>query len=328
VRRRDFIKAIAGAATLAPRAAPAQQSAPIARIGFFSASPQNPAVVRSYPVFLAELHRLGFTAGQNAVIEYRRNDEGESKAFAAAADLIDAKVDVIVAVGPELALKAARTASRTTPIVVVAVNYDPIAGGYVSNMARPDGNITGLFYRAPELAVKQVELLVEAIPDDKSLAVLWEPASAEQFEFARRAMQSLNVEWFSHKLENPPFNFDEAFEAIARDGTRRLLVLSGPAFADQSAKIAGLALRYRLPTMFTFPYYVEDGGLMSYGIDPAPMLKRAATYVARILRGAQPADLPVERPANFELTLNLKTARTIGVTFPTSILVRADEVIE
>jgi len=268
------------------------------------------------------------SASDEKLIEYRRADEGASKAFAAAAELIRSKVDVVVTFGPEIALKAAVAASQTIPIVMIAVNFDPIAGGYVSDIARPDRNITGLVYRAPELAAKQLELLVEAFPDDKPIAALWEPASAEQFDAAQRTAQSLHIELRSHKVENPPFDFDEAFRAIAQDGSRMLLVLSGPSFGMQHAHIADLAIQHRLPTMFTFKYYVEAGGLMSYGIDTVPIFRRAASFVAKILRGAKPSDLPVEQPTKFEFTLNLKTAKAIGVSVPTSILLRADEVIE
>ena len=327
MRRREIIKLLGGAAVTWPLTARAQQGGQIPRIGFLAADPDNPLFAASYPAFLAELRKLGFTEGEK-LIEYRRTDEGTSKAFAAAAELIRSKVDVVVTFGPEITLKAAVAASQTIPIVMIAVNFDPVAGGYVSDIARPDRNITGLVYRAPELAAKQLELLVEAFPDDKPIAALWEPASAEQFNSAQREAESMHVELRSHKLENPPYDFDEAFRAIAQDGSRMLLVLSGPLFGMQHAHIADLAIQHRLPTMFTFKYYVQAGGLMSYGIDTATIFRRAASFVAKILRGAKPSDLPVEQPTNFEFTLNLKTAKAIGVSVPTSILLRADEVIE
>ncbi len=328
MRRREFITLIGGAVVILPLTARAQQTGQIQRIGLLASAPDNPLFAQNYPVFLAELRRLGFTEGGNLIIEVRRIDQGPSKAFAAAAEVIRSKVDAVVAFGPEIALKAAVAASQSVPIVMIAVNFDPVAGGYVSNIARPDKNITGLVYRAPELAAKQLELLVEAFPNDKPVAVLWETASAEQFDAAQRAAQSLHVELHSHKLENPPFDFDEAFRDIARDGSRMVVILSGPTFATQRTRIAELAMQYRLPTMFTFKYYVEAGGLMSYGIDTTPIFRRAASFVAKILRGAKPSDLPVEQPTIFEFALNLKTAKAIGVSIPTSILLRADEVIE
>jgi putative ABC transport system substrate-binding protein len=327
MQRRQFITLVGGTVIAWPLSARAQQDGQIPRIGFLTPDPDSPLFAASYPAFLAELRKLGFTEGKR-LIEFRRADEGASKAFAAAAELIRSKADVVVTFGPEITLKAASAASQTIPIVMIAVNFDPIAGGYVSNIARPDKNITGLVSRAPELAVKQLELLVEAFPDKKPIAVLWEPASATQFDAVQRTAQSFHIELRSHKVENPPFDFDEAFRAIAQDGSRMLLVLSGPSFGMQRAHIADLAIQHRLPTMFTFKYYVEAGGLMSYGIDTLPIFRRAASFVAKILRGAKPSDLPVEQPTNFEFALNLKTAKTISVSVPTSILLRADEVIE
>ena len=326
IGRREFIAALGGAAAWS-RALRAQETGQIRHIGFLGPARDN-IFAMNYPPFLAELRKLGFTEGKNLIIEHRRVDEGASKAFAAAAEEIRSNVDVVVAFGPEIALKAAVAASQTIPIVMIAVNFDPIAGGYVTDIARPNRNITGLVYRAPELAGKQLELLVQAFPDNNPIAALWEPASVEQFDAAQRTAQSLHVELRSHKVENPPFDFDEAFKGIAQDGSRMLLVLSGPLFAAQRGHIADLAIQYHLPTMFTFRFYVEAGGLMSYGIDTVPIVRRAASFVAKILRGAKPSDLPVEQPTNFEFVLNLKTAKAIGVSVPTSILLRADEVIE
>src|SRR6516165_10502433 len=327
MRRRDFIKVIVGSGAAWPLAARAQQTGQIPRIGFLTPDPESPLFAASYPAFLAELQKLGFTEGKR-LIEFGRADQGASKTFAAAVELIHSKADVVVTFGPEITLKAASAASQTIPIVMIAVNFDPIAGGYVSNIARPDRNITGLISRAPELAAKQLGLLVEAFPDAKPIAALWEQASAEQFDAAQRAAQSMHIELRSHKVENLPFDFDAAFRAIAQDGSRMVLVLSGPTFGSQRAHIADLAIQHHLPTMFTFKFYVEAGGLMSYGIDTVPIIRRAAAFAAKILRGAKPSDLPVEQPTNFEFALNLKTAKAIGVSVPTSILLRADEVIE
>jgi putative ABC transport system substrate-binding protein len=329
MRRRDFIKAVAGSAATWPFTARAQQAEQMRRVGFLATTDTSLGILAvSYPAFLAELKKLGFIEGENLIVERGRIDAEEAKAFADAAELIRAKVDVVVAFGPEIALKATLAASQTIPIVMIAVNFDPIARGYLSDIARPRGNITGLVYRAPELAAKQLELLVEAFPDNKAVAVLWDLASAEQFNSAQRDAQSMHIDLRSHKLENPPYDFDAEFRAIAQDGSRMVLVLSSPVFAAQGPHIADLAIQHQLATMFTFRRYVEMGGLMSYGIDTVLMLRRAASYVAKILRGAKPSDLPVEQPTNFEFALNLKTAKAIGVTVPTSILLRADEVIE
>jgi putative ABC transport system substrate-binding protein len=327
VRRRDLIKVIAGSVTAWPLSARAQQAGKLPTVAFVTEDPNNPLVVSAFPAFVAELRKLGFTEGVNLIIE-SRGFEGASQASAVMAELIRSNVDVLVAFGPEIALKAAAAATQTIPIVMIAVNFDPIAGGYVSNIARPSGNITGLVFRAPELASKQLELLVEAFPDGKPIAVLWESASVEQFSAAQRVAESMHIELKSHKLETVPIDFDEAFRAIVHDGSRTVLVLSGPSFTAQRSHIADLAIKYRLPTMFTFRLYVEAGGLMSYGVDVVTIFRRASSYVAKILRGAKSSDLPVEQPSNFEFALNLKTAKAAGFTIPTSILLRADEVIE
>ena len=236
MRRREFITLVGGAGAwpLAARA----QGPQVARVGILGVAPENALFATSYPIFLAELRKLGFTEGQNMVIEHRRVDEGASKAFAGAAEQIRSKVDVMVAFGPELALKAAVAASQTVPIVMIALNFDPTAGGYVSDITRPERNITGVVSRAPELAAKQLGLLLEAFPDVKPIAALWEEASAEQFDAAQRAAQSMHIELRSHKVENLPFDFDAAFRAIAHDGSRMVLVLSGPTFSTQRAHIA------------------------------------------------------------------------------------------
>ncbi len=242
--------------------------------------------------------------------------------------MVRANVDMIAALGTEAALKAAHTASRNIPIVFVANNYDPIALGYVVSLAKPGGNVTGVFLRQIELAEKQVELLTQAFPEKTRLAVLWDSVSADQFAAAERRAKLLRLEVHSLRLENPPYNFDAAFQTISDTGAQMLLVLSGPFFGRQSRHIAELAIRHRLPAMFIFKAYAEAGGLMSYGVDPVAMYRQGAAYVAKILKGARPADLPVEQPTKFEMVVNLKTAKAMGMELPTSILLRADEVIE
>jgi putative ABC transport system substrate-binding protein len=275
------------------------------------------------------LRKLGFTEGQNFVVEYRRADEGLPKAFTAANELAASKVEVLVAAGgTETALQAAAAVRPALPIVMLANNYDPFARGYVASLARPGGNITGAFYRQPELAVKQLELLAEAFPDRTRVGALWDSLSADRFAAAERAAGSMRLSLRPFKLENPPYGFDGAFAALVQDEAKMLLVLSSPIFTPHMAHIGELAIRYGLPFMFIFKKYVEAGGLMSYGVDADPQYRRAASYVAKSLRGAQPADLPVEQVNNFEFALNLKTAKATGVVLPTSILLRADEVIE
>ena len=237
-------------------------------------------------------------------------------------------MDLIVAIGPEVALQAVIDASRDTPVVLQAINYDPIARGYVASLARPGGNITGLFYQQAELAAKKVELLTQAFPERKNLGVLWDALVTEEFEAAQRAARALRLELHAVKLENAPYDFTAAFQIIARAGAQMLLVLSSPLFALYRRELANLAIEHRLPAMFIFKSYVQVGGLMSYGVNQPAMYRRTADFVAKILKGTKPADLPVEQPTKFELVINVKTAKALGITLPQSLLVAADEVIE
>jgi putative ABC transport system substrate-binding protein len=222
----------------------------------------------------------------------------------------------------------ALAAKRGVPIVMVAVNFDPIARGYAGSLSRPGGDITGVVFQQLELAQKQVEILTQAFPDRKKLAVLFDAQSADQFAAAEGAAKSLNLQVQPLKLENSPYDFEAAFRSAAAASAQMVLVLSSPLFAPQSARIAELAIAGRLPTMFIFKNYVEVGGLMSYGVDFPLMYRRAADDVAKIAKGAKPADLPIERADKFEFAVNLKTAKALGVKLPTGILLRADVVIE
>jgi len=324
--RRQFITLLGGAAAW-PLAARAQQSGKVVRVGFLGASLNAPATGALFQQFLDELRDSGFSEGQNLIVEHRRIDDPRGT-FVAAADLMRLQVDLIVAQGPEVALQAVVGASRSIPIVLQAINYDPIERGYVTSLARPGGNITGPFYRQSELAAKKVELLSQAFPDRSRLAILWDMHVADEFNAAERAARSLHLELGTLKLDNPPYDFAAAFRTIAQGGAQMVLILSSPFFAEHRRQLADLTVEHRLPSMFIFKSYVEAGGLMAYGVDQAAMYRRTAAYVARILKGAKPADLPVEQPTKFELVINLKTAKALGLTFPDKILARADEVIE
>jgi putative ABC transport system substrate-binding protein len=327
VKRREFITLLGGAAAAWPLTARAQQPGKIVRIGMLGPTRNTPSTAAAHQAFLAELRQFGFNEGQNLIVDYRRVDDARGP-FAMAAELMRSSVDLVVADGPEVALQAVVGASRAIPIVFVATNYDPIERGYVASLARPGGNITGIYLRQPELAAKQLELLSQAFPERTRLAVLYDALSADQFGAAERAAKSMRLELRPLKLENPPYQFAPAFRAIVESGAQPVLVLSSPHFAELFPQITQLAIQHRLPTMFIFRSYVEAGGLMSYGADRLAMLRLAATYVGKILKGTDPGDLPVEQATKFQLIINLKTAKAIGVELPTSILLRADEVIE
>lgn len=329
MRRRELVVGLIGAAAW-PLAGGAQQSAgKTARIGFVGGTARHNQITSpGYPAFLDELKKSGFNVGQNLAIEEGGEDRDAKRVFADAADLVRSDVDVLIAVGPELYLEAAVAASRTTPIVVWAINYDPIARGFVQSLQRPGGNITGVVSLQTELAAKQVELLAQALPGRTRLAILWDELSSDQFAAAEQQARSQHLDLQSLKLDNPPYDFDDAFRRLSEGSAEMVLVLSSPYFSNFREHIAELAIQRRLPTMFIFKGYVQAGGLISYGIDPAANFRQVGHYVAKILNGAKPADLPIEQATKFELAVNLKTAKAIGIELSTSILVRADEVIE
>jgi putative ABC transport system substrate-binding protein len=324
-KRRKFIALLAVATW--PLAARAQQGGKVMRLGFFGPGLTSPATIVPYQAFVAQLRELGFNEGQNIVIEYRNVDDPRGP-FVAAADLMRSQPDLIVAFGPEVALQAVVGASRAVPIVMIAINYDPIARGYVTSLARPGGNITGVVSLQLELAQKQVELLTQAFPDRTRLAILFDALSADQFTAAERAAKLFNIQPQVLKLENPPYDMAVSFGSAAAGGAQMMLVLSSPLFIPHHRRIAELVGQHRMPTMFINRTYVEAGGLMSYGVNFPLMCRRAADFVAKIIKGAKPEDLPVEQAVKFELVVNFKTAKAIGIELPTAILLRADEVIE
>jgi putative ABC transport system substrate-binding protein len=327
MRRREFITLLGGAAAAWPLAARAQQGQRLIRLGFVGPTLNNPAAVTQYQAFRMQLERLGFREGQNLSIHYQSVDDSRGP-FVIAAELMRSQPDLIVATGPETALQAVVGASGFVPVVMIAVNFDPLARGYISSLARPGGNITGLVFQQLKLAQKQVELLTQAFPERTRLAVLFDSQSADQFAAAERAAKALNLQVQALRLENPPYDFDAAFRGAISGGAQVVLVLSSPFFLPQLTRVTELAKTHRLPSMFIAKHWAEAGGLMAYGADFSLMYRRAAHYVAKILKSTKPADLAVEQATRFELVVNLKTARAIGIELPTEILVSADEVIE
>jgi putative tryptophan/tyrosine transport system substrate-binding protein len=327
VKRRTFISLLGVAGAAWPLAARAQQAGKVWRIGILGTSLNVPNLVAYYEAFLAELKALGFEEGKNITINYQLVADPRGT-FVAAAELMRSPPDLIWVNGPEVGLQAVVGASGFIPIVILAVNYDPIERGYVSSLAHPGGNITGVFYRQPELAVKQLELLTQAFPNATRLGVVWDALSADQFAAAEPVARARQLALQPLKLEKPPYDFAAAFRTLADGGAQMVLVLSSPFFSEHRPQIAEASRAHRLPTMFIFRSYVDAGGLMSYGVNQVQTYRRIAAYIAKIFNGAKAADLPVEQVSNFELVVNLKTARAIGVELPTAILLRADEVIE
>ena len=319
---------IAGAAmAIASRAA--AEEAPTRRIFFIAG-----AGARSGPniaTFEDELRQLGYSDGRNIAIDYllRSVDLTPEALTEAITAQIARGAQVIIAYGPERTLKAAVAATRDVPIVMAAVDYDPLAKGYITSLARPGGNITGVFFEQIELAAKRLDLFKEAVPDLRRAVMLWDKISADQYEAAHEAATTLDIPTVSLEFHVVPYDYERALAEAGVGPGDGLMVMTSPIFtvADRE-RLAALALHHRLPSMFVFRESVEAGGLMSYGATGSEMYRLVARYVGRILKGAKPADLPVQQPTTFELVVNLKTAKALGLTIPPHVLARADEVIE
>jgi putative ABC transport system substrate-binding protein len=324
MKRREFITLLGGAAAW-PLAARAQQSGKIARIGYLSTA--NPRSMPAFQAFEQRLRELGYFEGQNIAIEYR-NAEGEIDRLPdLAADLVLLDVNVIVTAS-DPATRAAKGATTTIPILMMAINYDPIALGYIDSIARPGANVTGLYFQHLELLAKRFGLFKEMLPSVGRVAVLSDSLTADQLKIVEVANLSLGLELQPLDLQNPPYDFENAFRVAMQSRAEAIFVLeSAPIFRGRT-QIAQLAIKNRLPTSFAFREYVEVGGLVSYGVNFSTMYRRAAEYADRILRGTRPVDLPVEQPTKFELFINLKTAKALGLEVPATVLARADEVIE
>ena len=327
MKRLPLIVTLALGTLLAPLAADAQQAGKVARIGYVGVSSAS-AVPHADEAFRHGLRDLGYVEGQNIAIEYRWAEGQLDRLPDLAAELVRLKVDVIVASSTPTAL-AAKNATRTIPIVFVTAG-DPVGSGLVAGIARPGGNITGLSLLAPEIVAKQLQLLKEAVPQASRVAVLSNPANpytALMVKETEAAARSLGM-WVQLLGVRGADAFDSAFSAVTKGRASALFVLFDPFLFAHRTRIAEFANKNRLPAMYPHREYAETGGLMAYGADIRDNFRRAATYVHKILTGTKPADLPVEQPTKFELVINLKTAKALGLTIPQSLLLRADQVIE
>jgi putative ABC transport system substrate-binding protein len=324
--RRTFISALTGGLLAAPLASGAQVPGRVATVGILSTV--NPRTTSFTEGMVRRLRELGHVEGQNLVIEFRNAGGDVARLPDLAAELVRLNVDVILASGPEVTLQAARKATTSVPIVIAAVDYDPIARGYVANLAKPGGNVTGVFLRQIELTSKRVQLLREALPRVTRVAVLWDAISADQWREAEKAASGVGLRLQGVELRNPPYPLADAFRTAARGRAGAVLVLMSPVFFPQRAQVAEAGLKSHLPTVCGLSQYAQAGVLMSYGASLDDMFQHVARYIDKILKGAKPADLPVEQPTTFELVINLGTAKTLGLTIPPSLLARADQVIE
>jgi len=307
-----------------PGAAHAQLAGKVLRVGTVSGQPRSSILWRS---FLERMAALGYHEGGNFSFEHVQPNSLDEyrtgyRRFGGGA------VDIIVAPGPEVSLQSAMAIPGNTPIVMVAIDYDPLARGYVQSLARPGDRVTGLMLQQIELSVKRVQLLKDTFPDLKAMTVFWDQSSVDQWVAIKRIAATLGIEVAGIELRDPPYDYERAFAEAPQEYRGTLLPLTSPFMFREIGKVADMALRHRVVTMYSERVMAEAGGLMTYGISFPAIFARVADYVDRIAKGTKPGDLPIEQPTRFELVVNLKTAKAIGVTLPPVLLARADEVID
>ena len=327
ISRRRFL-AITATGVGAPLPTAAQPAPTLARVGGLATYPRAPRTQGSpnLSVFDEQLKNLGFVEGRDLVIDWRYSSDSD-RLRRLADELIALGVQVIFA-GDPYALRASRAATATTPIVAYDMESDPVAEGFVVSLARPGGNVTGIFLDQVEISAKQLELLKEMVPRLARVAVLWDsPLAASQFEAVKSAARTLNITVTSVVWRGPA-QLPVQFHSAMRDGARGLLVLSSPLINSERPAVVDATLRSHMPSINLFHSFARDGGLLAYGPIQAADYRKAARLVAKILGGARPGDLPIERPDRFELVLNARTAKALGLTVPPSLLMRADQVIE
>jgi putative ABC transport system substrate-binding protein len=322
-----FSLALAGMLVALWSSVEAQQVKKIPRIGYLATGSAT-AGKNNAEAFRNGLRELGYIEGKNILIEYRYAEEKQDRVPSLVAELLQLKVDLIFA--PSLpGIRAAKQATNTIPIVMMTIQ-DPVALGLVDSLARPGGNITGLTTLSRELSGKRLELLMEVVPHASRVGVLWDanaPGPILALKEYEAAATALKIQLQSLEVRGPNPDLDGVFQAAAKKRTSALITIANPVLSRHQKRIAGLAIKNRASSMCESTAYVETGCLMSYSANSADQYKRAAVYVDKILRGAKPADLPVEQPTKFEFVINLKTAKQIGLTVPPNVLARADRVI-
>ena len=311
-----------------PLLADAQQAGKVYHIGYLTSRSGSPAINSEYIALLQGLRGLGYVEGQNLVIEYRSAHKGERPEVAA--ELVQLKVDIIVTSPTPPLIRAVQRATSTIPIVMAGVHVDPVEAGFVSSLARPGGNITGLTNLAAKLHAKQLELLKEAFPRIFRAAIIWRrPHQKHGMKGVQAVGQALGLQIQFLVVRGQRLEvLERAFSAIRQERPDGLLVAAVGFTVGRRARIIEFTAKRRLPTMYAESQFVKAGGLMSYEADRKDLLRRAATYVDKILKGAKAGDLPVEQPRKFDFAINLKTAKQLGVTIPSAVLYRADTVIK
>ena len=326
--RRTFVFMLAGGLVVPPARVGAQPSpARVVKVGVLRNAPDGPVFRQNFRGFRQALEEIGLVEGTSLFIDYRVRAGTAEEIAALAADLSRGQMGAIVAIGPA-SVRAAAGATKSIPIVAVDLESDPIAEKYVTGLARPGGNVTGLFLDFPELSGKWIELLREMVPRLSRITVAWDPSTPPNLlRGAEAAARILRVEL--SLLETPgPDALATAFRSTAGARAGAVLVLPSPMVNSARREIIEMAARHRMPTIMAFPEFAEEGGLIAYGPHVPAMFRQAGDVMVKVLRGARPAEIPIERPARFELIVNRKTAASLGLTVPPSLLVRADRVVE
>ncbi len=329
MRRRAFITLLAGAALVCPHPVVAQTTDRVRRIGILlGQAERDPYAQTVLSALRLGLQDRGWTEGRNVAFEIRYVDGRPDRSPALAAELVRSNVDIIVTSGTELIL-AAQNASSTIPVVMAGIG-DPVGSGIVASLARPGGHVTGLSLIAPQLAAKRLQLAKETLPGLARVAIIWNPNNASvtlRFKETEAAARVMGLKLHSIEARQSG-DFEKGLQAAARAGARALITTEDALMTSHRAEIIRLAIRHRLPVISGLRMFADAGSVLSYGPSSPDLWRRAAGYVDRIFAGARPADLPVEQPTKFELIINLKTASTLGLTIPRTVLLRADEVIQ
>jgi putative ABC transport system substrate-binding protein len=322
MRRREFISLVGGASAW-PLMARAQQPKSL-HIGIVTIQSRTTPI---YAAFDQRLRELGHIEGQNLVTDYLNPESQAEGVPGAIKELVRQKVDIIVA-PYESTVKAAIAASDTIPVVMIGTEYDPLARGYVKTLARPGGRVTGVFLQQIELASKRLQLLKDALPSFRAATMFWDNPSEYQWQAASSIAASFGLQLAGVEMLKQPYDYEGALTSAPPDNRSILIIPIAPAFYRDRERLVEFAVRHRIASMFAVREFADAGGLISYGPDFPAVFRRVAEYVDRIARGAKPADLPVEQPTKFELVINVKTARAIGLDIPDKLLALADSVIQ
>jgi putative ABC transport system substrate-binding protein len=328
MNRRAFLGAMASGLAAAPLSVFAQPpAAKVVKVGVLRAAPDAPVFRRNFEPFHQSMRESGFVEGKNLTIEYRVRAGTAEEISGIAAELVRLGMDAIVAIGPA-AVRAAAGATKSTPIVSVDLESDPMAEGFVTGLARPGGNVTGVFLDFPGLSGKWIELLREMVPRLSRITAAWDPSTPTNLlRGAEAAARTVRVQLSSVEVRGPEV-LAAAFQSAISARAGAMLVLPSTMVNSARRQIMELAAKHRMPTIMAFPEFSEEGGLIAYGPNVAGMFRQAGDVMVKILRGARPAEIPIERPVRFELIVNRRTAASLGLTVPHSLLVRADRVVE